>query len=160
MRARKHTLFVTEMQPNGTRDLLIVDEDNQIVDQICESLYGGKFNAYDRLNGVYGYTNCESIGYFESNSPAYRWDDTTNQKVQLDDSFEDLLVEHVDYQGVTLVFKVTSFMVETYLFISPTNDGSETLDALVKYGFELELHRQDDVELENNVIQLPKSKRA
>lgn len=35
-------LFVSEMMPNGTRDLIVTDEDSQVLEVVSEAVFGGR----------------------------------------------------------------------------------------------------------------------
>lgn len=39
---KTYNLYVTDMAPNGTRDLVITDNDNQIISTIDEAVFGGQ----------------------------------------------------------------------------------------------------------------------
>ena len=125
-------LYVTEMRPNGTRDLIVSDRDGQILDSISEAIFGGRLSPFDNLNGCYGLINGESVGYFEYSHEAYGTDDD-GEDILLDEPFVDLLVENGEYQGVELVYCVNKKFVSEHIAVSPVNDGNDVVNILTKH---------------------------
>lgn len=51
---KNYKLYITDSAPNGTQDLLIVDENNEIIDSIQEATFGAPFNYRDEAGDLLG----------------------------------------------------------------------------------------------------------
>lgn len=129
----KTFLYVTDMSSNGTRQLLICDEDSQVIASVDEAVFGGQLKFVDSLGGAMGLINSDSVGYFEYCHEAYDCDEYGVEHL-LEDSFVNMLLEHGEYQGVVPVIRVSVEWVLEHIAISPVNNGSEVLNVLKKYG--------------------------
>jgi hypothetical protein len=107
-----YRFYVTEWQPNGTNDLIIVDQDSQIVEVIPEALFGVPtfFNRHDLLV-------CDSDQVLRA-----PWDQGFIDSILCGEISEFAPVEEIS------PYKALSHIAQ-----SPVNNGSEAASILKKY---------------------------
>lgn len=99
----KH-LYVCEWAPNGTNDLVIVDEDNQIIEVISEALFGVRVSIDHRIDG---------------------------QTALIEDFIGTLATD--DLEAGVLVNSISLETALKRIAVSPVNDGRETVATLMKH---------------------------
>lgn len=113
-------LYVTDMEPNGTRSLIITDSDNQVLEIIDEAVFGNLSNkkfgwSGDSLGNIDACYYGESIGMIE----------------YTDESIDEIM--RGELSDIYQVVEVELDEVLEHIAVSPVNDGSSTIEVLNKY---------------------------
>lgn len=113
-------LYIFNQNPNGTSDLLITDNHDQVVDSISAAIFGNipPANFGWSGDGLKGITACyygESVNYIEATDESYN------------------AVVNNEYGDIQQVVEVNLDDVLERIATSPVNDGSETLAKIKSY---------------------------
>lgn len=114
---KQNKLYVTDMEPNGTRSLIITDEDGQVLEIIDEAVFGNlspkKFGwSGDSLGNIDALYYGESVGMVEYS----------------DENLDS--IQNGEYSDIIQVVEVELDEVLEHIATSPVDDGSLTLKIL------------------------------
>jgi hypothetical protein len=135
---RKFKLYVSEMAPNGTRDLIVCDSDDQIKHVVPEAVFGGHFDPEDSMGNVLASFYGESIGMISYSDELYNWDEE-NQIEVIDE--ERTLAESIlsgENSDIIPVASIKLKQLSEYLACSPVDpDGDHLIEQLKEIGIKL-----------------------
>ena len=127
----KNKLYVYNMNPNGTSDLLITSSDGIVLDSISEALFG-RITAKrfgwngDSLGNIEACYYGETVGTIE-----YSQEYETEEGEETQTLAE--VVQDGDLSDITQVMEVDLNEVLEHIAVSPVSDGSETIETLKQY---------------------------
>jgi hypothetical protein len=113
-------LYVTSMNPNGTSDLIITDENHMVIDSISEAVFGN--------------IPANEFGWFgdaQGNIEACMYGDSINMIDYTDENLDDILEGNLS--DISQVIEVSLEEVLGHIASNPMNDGSETVETLKLY---------------------------
>lgn len=119
----KYRFFETNMNPNGTRDIIVTDENGTVIDSLGEAVFGNipvkhfDWSGDAQGNIVVCYYG-ESIGIL-----SYE-----------DDSFKG--IQNGDYFDICQVVEVTLESILQNIAVSPVSDGSSNVEFFKQYSNE------------------------
>jgi hypothetical protein len=113
----KYRFYITDMAPNGTRDLLVTDDYNQLVEVLTESIFG-RVNVADTC-GMILVADDRSVWGIED----YKQNEEVIESIKNGYSCDHTLVEQALYP----------FQLLKAIAVSPVDDGAETAKIIKKY---------------------------
>lgn len=121
----KYRFFETDMDSNGTRDIIVTDEDGTVLDSLNEAVFG---NLESKKFGWSG----DAMG----NIDVCYYGDSINMMSYDDESVES--IQNGEYSDLCQVVEVTLESILQNIAVSPVNDGSSTIEVLKQYSNESE----------------------
>jgi hypothetical protein len=107
------------MAPNGTRDLVITDEYDQLIDTIPEAVFGGQFSPYDSIHNMYVCLYGESVSIIEYS----------------DEDIDHEAVINGDYSDIEPVCPISLDDLYSHITVSPMDPNGDLVIKLInKHG--------------------------
>ena len=116
----KYRFFETDIDSNGTRDIIITDEDGTVLDSLNEAVFG---NLESKKFGWSG----DAMG----NIDVCYYGDSVNMMSYDDESVE--AIQSGDYLDLCQVVEVTLKSILQNIAVSPVNDGSSIVEFFKQY---------------------------
>jgi hypothetical protein len=127
---KKFNLYITDCNSNGTNNLIVCDNDNQVQHVIEEAVFNGPFCPEDRLGGVTALYYGESVGYIDYSA------EIEGEEGELDE--DRTLAEAVlegDYSDIEPVSEISLKALSNCLAVSPVDpEGTNLIERLKVIG--------------------------
>lgn len=119
----KYRFFETDMNPNGTRDIIVIDENGTVIDSLGEAVFGNiPVKHFDWSGDAQGNID---ICYYGESVGMMSYDDESIEEIRSG-----------EYSDLFQVVEVTLESILQNIAVSPVSDGSSTVEFFKQYSNE------------------------